>query len=117
MAAMSSNDTEITNIKAQIVELAPVGSALPLAPELQWNVRARRDSEFMGNAAYTQIADKNAGESFSSLEADKRYQQDAYRIVDLAYGFVFELHSSQSHMQDQQFCKHLVDNVCQLLEN
>ena len=111
MAAMSSNDTEITNIKAQIVELAPVGSALPLAPELQWNVRARRDSEFMGNAAYTQIAVKNAGESFSSLEADKRYQQDAYRIVDLAYGF--EMNGADWEF----FIRNLTDERAQLYFN
>tara|TARA_B100000780_G_scaffold257334_1_gene207110 strand:+ start:38 stop:1033 length:996 start_codon:yes stop_codon:yes gene_type:complete len=111
MAAFSTNDTEITNIKAQIVELAPVGSALPLAPEVQWNVRARRDSEFMGNAAYTQIAVKNAGESFSSLEADKRYQQDAYRVVDLAYGF--EMNGADWEF----FVRNLTDERAQLYFN
>jgi len=110
-AAISSNDTEVTAVKAQIVEIAPVGSALPLAPDLQWNVRARRDSEFMGNAAYTQIAVKSAGESFSSLEADKRYQQDAYRIVDFAYGF--EMNGADWEF----FIRNLTDERAQLYFN
>jgi hypothetical protein len=110
-AALSSNDTEVTRLKAQIVEIAPVGSALPLAPELQWNVRARRDSEFMGNPAYAQFAVKSAGESYSSLEADKRYQQDAYRIVDFAYGF--EMNGADWEF----FIRNLTDERAQLYFN
>ena len=46
----------------------------------------RYDSEFGGNPSYTQIAIKSADESFSSLEQEKRYQQDAYKILDMAWG-------------------------------
>jgi iron complex outermembrane receptor protein len=86
-SAMSYNSTEVTRIKAQIVEIAPVGSALPLSPDFQWNVRIRKDSELNGLPAYTQLAIKSASDSYSSLEKDKRYNQSAYRTVDLAYGF------------------------------
>lgn len=110
-AAFSKNDTEITRLKAQIVEIAPVGSALPLAPEVQWNIRAIRASEFMGNPAYTQFAIKSAGESYSSLEQDKRYEQDAYRIVDLAYGF--EMNGADWEI----FARNLTDERAQLYFN
>ena len=110
-AAFSKNDTEITRLKAQIVEIAPVGSALPLAPEIQWNIRAIRASEFMGNPAYTQFAIKSAGESYSSLEQDKRYEQDAYRIVDLAYGF--EMNGADWEI----FARNLTDERAQLYFN
>ena len=85
-SAVTVNDTEVTRLKAQIIEIAPVGSQLPLSPEVQWNLRMRYDSEFGGNPSYTQIAIKSADESFSSLEQEKRYQQDAYKILDMAWG-------------------------------
>jgi outer membrane receptor protein involved in Fe transport len=85
-SAITLNDTEVTALKAQIVEIAPVGSQLPLSPELQYNIRLRHDSEVAGNPSYTQVAMKYADDSYSSLEKDKRYAQDSYRIVDLAWG-------------------------------
>ena len=106
-SAMSYNSTEVTRIKAQIVEIAPVGSALPLSPDFQWNVRIRKDSELNGLPSYTQLAIKSASDSFSSLEKDKRYSQSAYRTVDFAYGFEVnntEIAVSYTHLTLPTIC-------------
>jgi len=110
-AAMSYNDTEVTRIKAQIVEIAPVGSQLPLSPDFQWNTRIRKDSEFNGYPAYTQLAIKSAAESFSSLEKDKRYNQKSYRTVDFAYGV------QVNNTQIEFFIRNLTDERAQLYFN
>ena len=86
-SAISWNDTEVVADKSKIIQISNVGSAMPLSPKLQYNVRVRIDSEFKGNPAYTQIAIKEADKAFSSLEAAKRLEQPAYEIIDLAYGF------------------------------
>ena len=110
-SAMSYNSTEVTRIKAQIVEIAPVGSALPLSPDFQWNVRIRKDSELNGLPSYTQLAIKSASDSFSSLEKDKRYSQDAYRTVDFAYGY--EVNNTEVEF----FIRNLTDERAQLYYN
>ena len=110
-SAMSYNSTEVTRIKAQIVEIAPVGSALPLSPDFQWNVRIRKDSELNGLPSYTQLAIKSASDSFSSLEKDKRYSQSAYRTVDFAYGF--EVNNTEIEF----FIRNLTDERAQLYFN
>ena len=110
-SAMSYNSTEVTRIKAQIVEIAPVGSALPLSPDFQWNVRIRKDSELNGLPSYTQLAIKSASDSFSSLEKDKRYSQSAYRTVDFAYGF--EVNNTEIEF----FIRNLTDERAQLYYN
>ena len=85
--AITMNDTEITKLKAQIIEIAPVGSQLPLSPELQYNIRVRNDYVGqLGNAAYFWIGMKYADDSYSSLEMDKRYAQKNYTIFDMAWG-------------------------------
>ena len=85
--AITMNDTEITKLKAQIIEIAPVGSQLPLSPELQYNIRVRNDYVGqLGNAAYFWIGMKYADDSYSSLEIDKRYAQKNYTIFDMAWG-------------------------------
>ena len=109
--AMSYNDTEVTRIKAQIVEIAPVGSALPLSPDFQWNVRIRKESELNGLPSYTQLAIKSASDAFSSLEKDKRYKQSAYRTVDFAYGFVV------NNTEVEFFVRNLTDERAQLYFN
>ena len=110
-SAMSYNNTEVTRIKAQIVEIAPVGSALPLSPDFQWNVRIRKDSELNGMPSYTQLAIKSASDSYSSLEKDKRYSQSAYRTVDFAYGF--EVNNTEIEF----FVRNLTDERAQLYYN
>lgn len=85
--AFSYNDTELTEISAQIVELAPLGSELPLVPELQATFRARYDWYLQdGYNVYAQAAAQYADKSYSSLVAADRREQDSYATYDAALG-------------------------------
>jgi outer membrane receptor protein involved in Fe transport len=110
-SAITLNDTEVTRLKAQIIEIAPVGSQLPLSPELQYNVRVRYDSELDGNPSYTQIAMKYADDSYSSLEQAKRYAQDSYRVIDMAWGV--EIGNTELEL----FARNVTDERAQLYYN
>ena len=88
--ALSMNDSELTAYKAQIIELAPLGSPLPLTPELQWNLRARYDFTLGSYPAYWQFGTKFADSSYSSIVAQRRIKQDSYQLYDLAVGVEYE---------------------------
>ena len=86
-AAMSYNDTELTDVYGQAVELAGIGSQLPLMPELQTTIRARRDwVTNEGYEAFVQLGLQTGSDSYSSLVAVNRRDQDAYATVDLSMG-------------------------------
>ena len=85
--AFSYNDTELTDISAQIVELAPEGSQLPLVPEFQATFRARYNWYLDdGYNVYAQAAAQYADKSYSSLVASERRKQDSYTTYDAALG-------------------------------
>ncbi|MBB37160.1 MAG: TonB-dependent receptor [Hirschia sp.] len=84
--AFSYNDTELTAVSAQIVELAPVGSSLPLSPELQIAARARYEWVMGEFDAYAQGGFQYASESYSSLVAAERLEQSGYTMADIAIG-------------------------------
>lgn len=84
--SFSYNDTELVETKAQIVELVPEGSSLPLTPELQLNARARY-SWFVGDYdAYWQLALQYAGETTNSLVAVDSRKQESYTNADFSVG-------------------------------
>ena len=86
-AAVSINDTELTDVYGQAVELAAVGSQLPLMPDLQTTIRARRDwVTNEGYEAFVQLGLQTGSDSYSSLVAVNRRDQDAYATVDLSMG-------------------------------
>ena len=84
--AFSWNDTELTDIKAEAVEIAPKGSELPLTPEFQGTLRARYDFSLAAYDAYWQVAGQYAGSSYSSIVVQEREKQDSYSTVDAAIG-------------------------------
>jgi len=84
--AFSFNDTEVTGVSAQVIDLAPVGSELPLVPDLQLTARARYEQPVGEYLAYGQAAIQYAASSFSSLIAEIREEQEAYTTFDLAAG-------------------------------
>lgn len=84
--AFSWNDTELTAIKAEAVEIAPEGSELPLTPEFQGTLRARYDFSLAAYDAYWQVAGQYAGSSYSSIVVQEREKQDSYSTVDAAIG-------------------------------
>ena len=86
-AALSINDTELTDVYGQAVELAAVGSQLPLMPDLQTTIRARRDwVTNEGYEAFVQLGLQTGSDSYSSLVAVNRRDQDSYATVDLSMG-------------------------------
>ena len=86
-AAISINDTELTDVYGQAVELAAIGSQLPLMPDLQTTIRARRDwVTNEGYEAFVQLGLQTGSDSYSSLVAVNRRDQDAYATVDLSMG-------------------------------
>ncbi len=87
--ALSYNDTELTAVNAQVIELAPVGSELPLVPELQATARVRYDwfvSSDWADYAHWQIDARYADESFSSIIAEERRKQDSYAVANASVG-------------------------------
>lgn len=84
--AFSYNDTEVKEVSAEVIELAPVGSELPLTPEFQGTFRARYVVPVGDYDFYGQLAAQYADSSFSSLIAAEREQQDSYFTSDLAVG-------------------------------
>ena len=86
-AALSINDTELTDVYGQAVELAAIGSQLPLMPDVQTTIRARRDwVTNEGYQAFVQLGLQTGSDSYSSLVAVNRRDQDAYATVDLSMG-------------------------------
>ncbi|MEO1042760.1 MAG: TonB-dependent receptor [Pseudomonadota bacterium] len=85
--AISYNDTELTAINAQVIELAPVGSELPLVPTFQGTTRARYEWAVGDYDLHVQGAVQYAGKSFSSLVAEVREEQDSYTTADFSAGF------------------------------
>ena len=99
-------------IKNQIIEIAPVGSQLPLSPELQYNIRVRNDYNIpRGNPAYIWVGMKYADDSYSSLEMDKRYAQESYTVLDMAWGV--KIGSTDLEV----FARNLTDERAQLYFN
>ncbi|MDC0402220.1 TonB-dependent receptor plug domain-containing protein [Gammaproteobacteria bacterium] len=86
-AAISLNDTEITNDVSKTVPIVDIGSALPLSPERQYNIRIRRDGTFKGMDSYTQVAYKSATDTYNSFESAKVLGQPEYHVLDMAFGF------------------------------
>ncbi len=84
--AFSYNETELTALKAEVIEMAPIGSSLPLTPEFQGNLRARYDWEIGDFYANWQLAAQYAGSSYSSIVASERQKQDSYSLLNASIG-------------------------------
>jgi len=87
----SFNDTELKAVYGQAVELAPIGSELPLTPNHQLSLRVRYDWFLdSGWNTYAMGAIQHASSSYSSVVAAKRVSQDNYTQVDASIGAVKE---------------------------
>jgi len=87
--ALSYNDTELTSVDAQVIELAPIGSSLPLVPEIQGFLRGRYEKSLnvdWADSGYFQVSGKFASNSFSSLVAEERRRQAGYAIFNARAG-------------------------------
>ncbi|MEO1311029.1 MAG: TonB-dependent receptor [Pseudomonadota bacterium] len=109
--AFSYNDTEVTDVSAQVIDLAPVGSQLPLVPEFQFTTRARYEQPVGQYLVYGQAAVQYAGESFSSLIAEIREEQSSYTTADLAAGV------SEEQWRAEIFVENVTDERAELFIN
>ncbi|WDE08236.1 TonB-dependent receptor [Thalassomonas viridans] len=85
-SALSYNRTELTDIKARIIETAPVGSELPLTPKLQANIRTNYYWQLGEYEASWLLGLQYAGKSWSSIVSQERERQDSYTIVNFSLG-------------------------------
>ncbi len=87
-ANVSFNDTELTELPPTIISLAPVGSPLALAPELQYVLRGRYEWEAGGTGTvFTQLMYSFSDDVISSINAGALFPQDSYSTVDLSAGY------------------------------
>ncbi len=87
-ANASFNDTELTNLPPSIVGLAPIGSSLALAPELQYVVRGRYEWDMSdGSGVFTQLAFQYTDDVISSINAGALFPQGSYTTVDATIGY------------------------------
>ena len=87
--AFSYNDTELKSVSAEVIELAPVGSSLPLVPKFQTYLRGRYETMVdwgFADTAYAQVSGSYASHSFSSLVAEVRERQSGYSIINASAG-------------------------------
>jgi iron complex outermembrane receptor protein len=84
--AFSFNKTELTATRAQVIEMAPVGSELPVTPAVQGNVRVRYDWEYQGMDMDWQLALQHASKSYSSIVASEREEQAGYQLLNANFG-------------------------------
>lgn len=84
--AFSFNKTELTATRAQVIEMSPVGSELPVTPAVQGNVRVRYDWEYQNFDMDWQIALQHASKSYSSIVASEREEQAGYQLLNANFG-------------------------------
>ena len=109
--SFSYNDTRLTAINpAFAFAVAPVGSELPLAPKLQFNLRGRYEWEAAGGLAHVQLSANHATKAYSSLivSPPRRFEQKPYTIVDGSVGF------SKESWSVELFASNLTDERAQL---
>jgi len=112
--AISYNDTELTSVDAQVIELAPVGSQLPLVPELQGHLRGRYQKPLnvdWADTGYVQVSGTFAQNSFSSLVAEERRRQAGYGILNARAGITKDSWSVEGYVEN------LTDKRAELFKN
>ena len=94
-----------------MIELAPVGSELPLTPNLRGSIRARYEWDTTNYQLHWQAGVQHAGSSFSSIVAADRRDQDSYTTVDVAFGL------ARGAWSAELFVENLGDERAQLFFN
>ena len=109
--AFAYTDTKLVAITAQAIELAPVGSSLPLTSKFQSNLRARYEWQKGSADWHVQGSIQYAGGSFSSLVAAERERQKSYATADFSTGF------SLDRWRAELFAENVTDKRAQLFIN
>ena len=110
-ASWSINKTELLQVPDNITGLAPVGSDLALAPELQYNINARYQWELGNKDAHAQLVVAHTDDQYSSVVAANRFKQKSYDTVDGAIGV------SADKWGVELFAENLTDERAELFIN
>ena len=110
-ASWSINKTELLQVPDNITGLAPVGSNLALAPELQYNINARYQWELGNKDAHAQLVVAHTDDQYSSVVAANRFKQKSYDTVDGAIGV------SADKWGVELFAENLTDERAELFIN
>jgi outer membrane receptor protein involved in Fe transport len=110
-AAWSFNDTEMVRVPQGVTDIAPPGSQLALAPELQFNVSGRYQWSVGEYDPYVQLVYAYTDDQFSSIVVDNRFRQGSYNTVDAAIGFDME------NLTVELFGENLTDERAELFVN
>jgi outer membrane receptor protein involved in Fe transport len=86
-AAWSLNDTEMVRVPVGVSDIAPEGSRLALAPDVQYHLSARYNWQAGEFDPYAQLVYAYTGDQYSSIVVDNRFLQDSYNTLDAAFGF------------------------------
>lgn len=86
-ANFSYNDTELTRVPPNIVSIAPEGSPLALAPEIQYVVRGRYEWDLADGGAFAQAAYAYTDDTISSINQGALFPLDSYSTLDLTLGY------------------------------
>nr|WP_196139645.1 TonB-dependent receptor [Aliikangiella sp. G2MR2-5] len=109
--SFSINDTKLVNLNAQAIELAELGSELPMTPKSQGNLRARYEWELGKYQASWQIGWQLASSSWSSIVAEEREKQESYSLINLSFTM------EKEDWQMKLFVDNLADKRAQLFIN
>jgi len=109
--AWSFNDTEMVRVPPGVSDIAPEGSRLALAPEVQFNILGRYQWTESKLLPYAQLVYAHTGNQFSSIVVDNRFLQQSYNTLDAAFGLVFDTWSVEV------FGENLTDERAQLFIN
>jgi outer membrane receptor protein involved in Fe transport len=110
-AAWSFNATEMVRVPPNVSNLAPEGSDLALAPELQYNLTARYNWEVGARNAHAQLILAHTDDQFSSIVTANRFRQQSYDTMDGAVGLTSESWSVEL------FAENLTDERAELFIN
>ncbi len=111
-SAVSYNDAKLTSTQSTVIELAPVGSQLPLTPKVQGNVRLRYEGILDNDRTwFAQVGTQLSAYSYSSLASALRVRQDGYSTFDAGGGFTI------GKYRFEIFGENLTDTRAQLFYN
>ena len=110
-SSWSYNSTEMVKVPPFASTIAPEGSDLALAPELQYNISARYQWEIGDKNAHAQLVFAHTDDQFSSIVLANRFKQDSYDTIDGSFGIAADSWSVEL------FGENLTDERAQLFIN
>jgi outer membrane receptor protein involved in Fe transport len=110
-ASWSFNSTEMVRVPPFASTIAPEGSDLALAPELQYNLSARYQWEAGDKDAHAQLVFAHTDDQFSSIVLANRFKQASYDTLDGAIGI------GADNWTAELFAENITDERAQLFIN